>query len=281
MALDLLELYRWAVQDPETHVAVLARMYAALRPGRRPTVLREDFAGTSAEAVAWVAAGEDRQALAIDLDAPTLAWAERRAARLLGARAAEVRFLVDDVRAVAPPRVAAADIISALNFSVLYFHQRAELIDYFRHALGALAPDGMLVMNLFGGPGAMRASIDRRQVTPRPRHPRENAPAPFEYQWEQLRFDAVTARLDCAIHFEVPAAAPGASPLVARDAFRYAWRLWTLPELTLAMREAGFAATQVWRHTYDPSHQRQPVFLGAVDRIEGLDTWTAYVIGLR
>jgi len=53
--LDTLELYRWAVQDPETHATVLRLMYERLHPGRTPMLLREDFAGTSAEAVAWLA----------------------------------------------------------------------------------------------------------------------------------------------------------------------------------------------------------------------------------
>ena len=52
--MDRLELYRWAVQDPETHAVVLRTMYERLRPGRQPAILREDFAGTSAESVAWV-----------------------------------------------------------------------------------------------------------------------------------------------------------------------------------------------------------------------------------
>src|ERR1041384_7332343 len=115
--MDTLELYRWAVQDPETHAVVLQIMYQRLRPGRRPVVLREDFAGTSAESVAWVALKRGRRAIAVDLDEPTLEWAQRRAARLLGARASDVAFVRGDVRGVGPPEAPHADIISVLNFS--------------------------------------------------------------------------------------------------------------------------------------------------------------------
>src|SRR6186997_286191 len=118
--IEKLELYRWAVQDPETHAVVLRTMYGRLRQGRHPMVLREDFAGTSAECVAWVALKKGRRAIAIDLDEPTLEWAKRRAVRLLGDRASEISFVRGDVRIVGPPEVPHADIISVLNFSILY-----------------------------------------------------------------------------------------------------------------------------------------------------------------
>jgi SAM-dependent methyltransferase len=281
MAIDKLELYRWAVQDPETHVAVLERMYRTLRNNAAPQVLREDFAGTSAEAVAWVAAGPNRQALAIDLDASTIAWARKRAERLLGERAGQVSFYTADVLSIAPPKVLAADVISALNFSVLYFHEREALQQYLEHARQCLAPGGILVANLFGGPGGMRVDVDRRQVTPVARTKGEITPPPFEYHWEQRRYDAVTGQIDCRIHF-LPGEGYGAvGGTLIRDAFCYDWRLWTLPEIVDLMRAAGFADVQGWRHTYDPSRGAAGVFLGAVEHLENLETWVAYVVGLR
>lgn len=271
--IDKLELYRWAVQDPATHVAVLARMYQAIRLQNSPRVLREDFAGTSAEAVEWIRAADNRQAIAVDLDGATLAWAKERAGRLLGDRAERVQFLEADVLQIAPPQVPAADIISALNFSILYFHQRAQLEAYFQHAHRSLAHGGLLVMNLFGGAGATKAYVDKRHVTPAPREP-EQAPPPFEYQWEQRNYNAVNGRIDCRIHFQ-------ASGQELRDAFTYDWRLWSLPELVDSLRAAGFADVQVWRHTYDPKRQPNPVFLGPVTSINDDATWLAYVVGVR
>jgi SAM-dependent methyltransferase len=302
---DPLELYRWAVQDPATHVAVLARMYARLR-NKQAAVLREDFAGTSAESVAWVAtaaqdgsaaahassAAADRTAVAVDHDPATLAWAKRRAERLLGDRAGRVRFVEGDVLSVAPPdvpaldgcagtptsSVPAADVISVLNFSIFHFHRREELAAYFEHARRSLAADGILVLNAFGGPGALRTKIDRRRVEPAGTAD-EPAPPPFEYQWEQRAYDAVANRLDCRIHFIVGDGEGNATTI--ENAFQYDWRLWTLPELTGLMHEAGFADAQVWRHTYDASRGKDGVFLGRVARIENLDTWLAYVIAAR
>lgn len=273
---DALELYRWAVQDPGTHVAVLGRMYERLR-GRKPTVLREDFAGTSAESVAWVAGGDDRSAVAVDHDPATRDWAKRRAARLLGERAGRVQFVEGDVLNVAPPEVSAADVISVLNFSIFHFHHRGDLAAYFEHARRSLAAGGILVLNAFGGPGALRKTIDRRRVEPAATD--EPAPPPFEYRWEQRSYDAVANRLDCRIHFVVDDGDGNATTI--ENAFQYDWRAWTLPELTELILEAGFADAQVWRHSYDPARGTAGVFLGPVERIENLDTWLAYVIAVR
>ena len=91
----------------EQRATVLRVMHDRLRPGRSPVVLREDFAGTAADSVAWVALGRGCRAVAVDLDAGALAWASARAARLLGERAGAVEFVESDVMAAAPPRVPA------------------------------------------------------------------------------------------------------------------------------------------------------------------------------
>lgn len=277
---DTLTLYRWAVQDPETHATVLRLMYERLHPGRTPVLLREDFAGTSAEAVAWIALGRDRQALAVDLDAPTLDWARRRAEGLLGARAQALRFVTSDVMDCAPPAVPPADIVSVLNFSILYLREPSVLQAYLAHARRCLAPQGLLVLNLFGGPGATRPHTDRHLVTPAPRLPGEVAPPPFEYQWEQRHHDPATGRLDCRIHFRIADPDRPGAIRELRDAFRYDWRLWTVAELQAALQAAGFATVQVWRHTHDPARGAQGVFLGAVPAaaLDGLESWTAYLV---
>lgn len=275
-----LELYRWAVQDPETHATVLRLMFEHTHPGCTARRLREDFAGNAAESVAWLALGPGREALAVDRDTATVAWARERATRLLGPLAAQLHFVEADVLDVAPPGVPAADIVSVLNFSILYLLQPEALLGYLRHARRCLATPGLLVLNLFGGPGALRPRTDVHTVVPRPRLPGEAAIAPFEYRWEQRVIDAAARRIDCRIHFRLPhATLPGVS-VTRRDAFRYDWRLWTLDELMPALREAGFDTVQVWRHTHDPARGAQGVFLGPVDPavLEPLDLWTAYLV---
>lgn len=277
---DILELYRWAVQDPETHVAVLIQMYSRLRDGLHPTILREDFAGTAAESVAWVASDKTRTAIATDRDRATLEWAQRRAARLLQSDTDRVQFVEGDVLDIVPPHVPTADVICVLNFSILYFHCRSALHAYFQHTRRCLAPDGILVFNVFGGPGAMRDSLDQRPVRPAPRTPLEHAPPPFEYRWEQRDYNAVTGQLECHIHFVLDQAPTRTGTTKVDRAFSYNWRLWTLPELLELVQSAGFSDVQVWRHTYDESRGRDGVFLGPVTSITNEETWLAYIVAL-
>ena len=81
--LDRLQCYRYAVQDPETHAEVLRRMHAHGQTTCEATVLREDFAGTAADSVAWIQARPNRLAIAVDNDAQTTEWARKRAESIL------------------------------------------------------------------------------------------------------------------------------------------------------------------------------------------------------
>ena len=278
--MDVLELYRWAVQDPEIHAIVLRTMYERLRHGRQPIVLREDFAGTSADSVAWVALRRGGRAVAIDLDGPTLQWARHRAARLLGARASEIQFIQADVRCVGPPTVPHADIISVLNYSIFYLHNPDELRSYLRQAFNGLAPEGILVFNLFGGLERVRPGATRRWVTPQPRLPAESPFPEFEYTWEVRSYDRASERLDCRIHFAIPDPAGPERMRDVSDVFTYHFRLWSVRELVGACVHAGFSEVQVWRHTYDPSKGPLGVFLGRVDpdSVLPLENWTAYIV---
>jgi hypothetical protein len=274
-----LELYRWAVQDPLTQARVLDRIHrSALPQAPAATHLREDFAGNCADSAAWIALGPEREALAVDLDASALEWGLQRTRRLLGESAARrLDVHAADVLDVAPPAVPSVHVLSALNFSLFYFHTREALRDYLAHARTCLDPQrGVLVANAFGGPGSLLARRDTQRIErDRPGHPGEIAPPPFDYEWDQGAHDALSGRAECRIHFH--GLAGGRS---LRDAFVYRWRLWTLPELVEIAREAGFARVEVWRHTYDASRGAAGVFLGPVSGIAGLDTWVAYLVAV-
>lgn len=277
---DPRELYRWAVQDPETHAVLLRTIYQRLRPGRRPLTLREDFAGTSADAVAWVAMRPDRRALAIDIDAETLEWAKRRARRLLGADANRIGFCCADVCTPEPSGWFSADIISALNFSSQYLHDDDALCGYLRHARTGLAPGGVVVFNAFGGASSAEPGVQSWTVEPSPRLATEQAIAPFRYTWEVRSFDPVRGCADCRMHFDVPDAMAPRGRRRLEDAFRYDFRVRTAGDLVRLCREAGYADAQVWLHTYDASRGAAGVFLGAVDPadVDRLPRWTAYVV---
>ena len=268
---DLQELYRWAVQDPRIQVTFLSLIYHH-GAGRWPRRLREDFAGNAADAVDWLAVGGEG-AIAVDIDATALRWGTRRARRILGARADRLRVVKADVRTVGPPRLPKADVVAALNFSALVLHERRDMFDYLRRVRDGLRAGGVFVMNVFGGPLGMRPWVRRRTIRRKALYAIEPAPPAFEYVWQQRSFDALTARLDCRLHFVLR---EGGRKRTLRNAFRYDWRVWTVPELRDLLREAGFRSSEVWQHR---NRGRGGVFEPTA-RLEG-PNWVAYVVGRR
>ncbi len=236
--LDKYRCYELAV----TNASMLARFCLAAHGGRA-TTLREDFSGTAALARAWLELAPGHRAVAVDADARVLGRARREAGRAAPGR---LRCVEEDVRRCD----ARANVIAATNFPLGYFHARAELLEYLRHARACLRPGGVLVADMYGGASAYAPGSTRVRV----RVPGGGA---FWYVWEQRRADPLTGLVENAIHFEIPAAASrraprsGAAPTRAprartiRNAFTYRWRLWSIPELGEAMREAGFRAVDV------------------------------------
>lgn len=261
-------LYRHAVQHPPAEVAFIHRAYAHYRRGAEPTRLREDFAGTCAVAAEWVVQDDNRRALAVEAHGPTARWAQRRVIEPLGGRAEDLLLFNKDVLDVAGPKV---DVVAALNFSILIYHDRAALLRYFRHARRSLRADGLFVVDIFGGPGAMRVGKQSRRITP----PRDSGLRPYRYTWEQLAFDAVTNRIDCRIHFDYPGCAGYAGAMC------YDWRLWTLPELTGLLREAGFDWAEVWLDRDRPEHGGRDGRYHPVRRMPAREDWVAYVLAGR
>lgn len=271
-----LALYAASVQDATAQVWVLEQIYARLRHGARARVLREDFAGAAAESLAWVARGPRREAIALERDAATLAWAQARAGSTLTARAfGRLHFVCGDVRTFRATRsLPKPDIICAFNFSLFYLHERAQLLSYFRRARRALGPGGLLIVNAFGGVEAIRPHLEVHPiVTDDP-----TLPPTFDYQWEVAAYDPVRARGDYRIHFAWRESGSRGRRKILRDAFRYDWRLWSLPELTGLLSEAGFAQAIVWRHTQD--RKSGEIFFGPVDSMADRATWSAYVVGV-
>lgn len=279
--LDPLDLYRWSTQDPTAQAAVLAEIYRRIRDHREPRILREDFAGNAADATAWVDAARNRRAIAVDFDGPTLEYAQHRAERILGKRSNRIDFIEADVHQMKPPQVAAADVLSVLNFSTFYMHSRKALRRYFEHAHECLNNEGVLILNAYGGPAAMRAHTDQHRIVPTRERGQKQALPPFDYHWQQLDYDACSARIRCRIHFDVPDPEAPEGKRHLANAFSYDWRLWTLPELTETLREAGFRKAQVWRHTADIDARPPTVFLGPVRALRHQELWLAYVVGIR
>jgi SAM-dependent methyltransferase len=244
-----LELYEHAVQQPAATVAWLERMFRhGQADAEGPTRLREDFAGAAALAEAWVESHPDRQALAIEKHGPTFRYAERRRGNV-----ADLHLIEADVMDVARPKV---QVTAALNFSTFGYHTPAALLAYLRHARRGLLPQGVLVFDAFGGPGAQRLGVQDRPADG------------FTYHWEQRAFDPLTHRIDCRIHFTLD------DGRTLRSAFRYDWRLWTLPELRELAERAGFVSVEVWGP--DPRGR-----FGPRRKLPAAEDWVACLVARR
>jgi SAM-dependent methyltransferase len=254
-AADRHRLYERAVQHGPTEVALVESILR--RHGRPSRRLREDFSGTALLAAEWVSRGPGRTALAVDIDPAVHAWARTQRLPALGDASGRLRLVTSDVRH-APGR--GLDAIVALNFSYSVFKTRAELRAYLRGARRALAPGGLVVLDAFGGSDAQKELVERRRIR-----------GGVTYVWEQEAFDPITHHIRCAIHFELP----GGRRL--RRAFRYDWRLWSLPELTELLAEAGYEGIEVLWDVAPRGATRYVPRRSA----SGQPGWLAYVVGRR
>lgn len=221
-------LYEAAVQEPDAELDFLERAYRD-RHGRLPLSIREDFGGTAYNSCTWIARRPGNTAAAVDLHKPTLLRDSRRHTSTLNpeqrSRLALVHANVLSPVLLRRPKV---DAVLALNFSYWIFHERAVLVEYFAKARRALAPGGLLILDFFGGTDVHREVKDRRRCKG------------FTYIWDQAKYDPMTGAYTCHIHFEFP------DGTALKRAFTYHWRLWTLPELRDALRDAGFTRIDVY-----------------------------------
>jgi SAM-dependent methyltransferase len=241
---DRFRLYERAVQCPEAEVEFASQTFRRLNR-REAHSLREDFCGSAAVSCAWVHSHPQRRALGIDLDPMVLDWARcRNLAALPAAERGRCILLRGDVRRVRPGPV---DLVLAMNFSYWLFRERRALLGYFRRVRTGLAPDGVFLLDAFGGPDAFRVNTEERDC--------RDAEGSFTYLWEQASYNPIDGRLACHIHF----AFPDGSRL--ERAFSYDWRLWTLPELQDLLAEAGFSKVTCYWQGWNAAGEADGVFL--------------------
>jgi hypothetical protein len=257
---DKYDLYIRSVQSPDVEVAFFDRAFRN-HFGRRPTTLREDFCGTAAVCYDWVKGAPDRRAIGVDLDAEPLAWgAKRFGPELSEDQASRLRIVHGDVRTTNSK----AEVIAAQNFSYYCFETRDSLRAYFRHVRRCLPAEGMLVLDVLGGSEVME---DDRQE--------ETSFGKFKYVWDAIDFDPVSHHCRYAIHFRFK----DGSEL--RNAFRYEWRLWTLPELRELLAEAGFSSSDVyWEGTDRKTGEGDGVYRKRA-RGDADPAWVVYLVAWK
>lgn len=257
---DRHKLYERSVQDADAELDFVSTEFRRLR-GRAARELREDFCGTAAVAANWAGRHRLNRAVGVDLDAEVLAWGEaHNAARLTRAARARLELRRADVLTVrTPPQ----DVILAMNFSYWIFKTRDLLRDYFRRVRLALKPDGMFILDCFGGFDAFRVLSEKRPLRG------------FTYVWDQASYNPVNGDFVCHIHFRFP----DGSRL--QNAFTYEWRLWTLPEIREILAEAGFSRSVVYWQGWDEQAQDGDGVFKPVETADADAGWIAYVAVLK
>lgn len=257
---DRHELYELSVQNVEFEVDFIDRAWRSHRR-RLASTLREDFCGTFAASVEWVARRPSNIAMAIDLDADVLEWGRRR--NLPKLPEAEHERLDIRNENVLDRRIEKVDCVVAMNFSYYIFKKRAELLDYFRRVHGSLVKDGLFILDAYGGSDSFREVEEERHLDG------------FTYVWDQNHYNPITGDVVNHIHFRFPDGSQ------MRKAFTYRWRLWTLAEIQETLLEAGFRSTTVyWEGTNHRTGEGNGKFRPS-SRGEACEGWIAYIVAER
>jgi ubiquinone/menaquinone biosynthesis C-methylase UbiE len=253
---DIHELYEEAVQNVENEVEFIQTTFRQLT-GRTAYLLREDFCGTASASCQWVRQGREYQAIGVDIDPQVLEWGRKhRVARLTAEDQARVSLIEADVQTVETPKV---DVLVAFNFSYWVFRERQQMIAYMRRCYAALKDDGVLFMDMFGGPESFEETREKTKLDG------------FTYVWHQAEFHPVTNHMLCHIHFKFPDGSK------IKKAFSYSWRMYTAPELRDMLLEAGFSKATVYWEGEDEDGEGNGEF-SPDEKGEADLAWIAYIV---
>jgi hypothetical protein len=254
---DKHELYELAVQEVVAECDFIDKAWKSKR-GRLATTLREDFCGTAKACTEWARRRPTNHAIGVDLDRSVILWGEHRhRAHLPASISSRITVLEANVLEVETPKV---ETIVAMNFSYFIFKERAMLVRYFRRVFESLADDGLFICDAYGGSESHSEVEEERSLDG------------FTYVWDQNVYNPISGDVVNHIHFRFPDGSE------MKRAFTYRWRLWSLPEIQDALREAGFAQTTVyWEGTDSKSNGGNGIFKPST-RGEACAGWIAYLV---
>ena len=257
---DRHELYQLSVQSPEEDCNFFARVYKNLRK-KDARHFREDFCGTALNSSQWIRRNAANTSEGFDIDPDPVGWGIERNFAPLGEKAKRGMLHLKDVR---EPSAKRPDLRTATNFSYWCFHERAELLEYFTSACRDLKRDGVFILDIYGGPDAMKEMIEERDID-----------EGFTYVWDQDVYHPATGRYKAYIHFQFE------DGTEYKRAFKYDWRLWGLPEVIDLLREAGFKNVETyWEGTAEDGESGNGIYrrsrLG-----ENCEAWVTYIVAER
>lgn len=228
---DPYELYVHSVQGPDHEIDFVTTEFQKLA-GRPLRNLREDFSGAGASSAEFVKRHAENRAHALDISKTALAWGKKHTLGKLPADA-QPRLRLLERNVLTPGDAVNVDAILAMNFSYWIFETRPALLEYFRVTYKSLASDGIFFSDVYGGYESTKIMQERRRLS-------AGRGRRFKYVWDQADFDPMTNIAKCRIHFEFEK-----GPAM-KDAFKYQWRVWSIPELRELLAEAGFKQSIVY-----------------------------------
>jgi SAM-dependent methyltransferase len=256
---DKYELYELSVQEPEADCDFVDQAWKEVR-GRQPHSMREDFCASAITAIEWVKRGADNTAIGVDLDPTVLGVARKRITkRLKPVQRERMRLIEDDVLKVETEKV---DCVLATNFSYYIFKSRRVLKRYFKRVLDALVDDGLMILDVYGGSDSFLEMKEPREVDG------------FTYVWDQRHYNPVNGDVINHIHFRFPDGSK------MKSAFVYEWRLWTIPEISEMLSEAGFKDVTVYWEGSDDDGEGNGEW-NVTKTGEACAGWVAYVVAAK
>lgn len=254
---DRHELYELAVQEPDVECDFLDSLWKERRR-RLASSLREDFCGTAIASIAWVKRRRTNTAVGVDIDPAVLRHAhDRIEKRLTTEQRQRLTILQGDVLTAKTPKV---DCVVAMNFSYYLFKTRPALLNYFKAVKRALKPDGLFVMDAYGGSDSFLEQEETRDLDG------------YTYVWHTSHYNPINGDVLNHIHFRFP------DGTEIKNAFTYDWRLWTLPEIQELLVEAGFRNVAVyWEGTNRRTGEGDGVFKRTV-KGDACPGWIAYIV---
>tara|TARA_R110000782_G_scaffold10851_1_gene33551 strand:+ start:4232 stop:5065 length:834 start_codon:yes stop_codon:yes gene_type:complete len=247
--------YEESVQCVESEIDFVDATFTKLRK-RQATTLREDFCGTMNTSCEWIKRRATNTAISVDLDKEVLEWGEKnKVSKLSPEQAKRINIINDNVLTIKTKPV---EIVLAMNFSYWLLKERQLTIEYFKSIYNALVEDGIFFLDAYGGYEAfqeMKEKTKNEYCT---------------YIWDQHKYSPVTGVAKNYIHFKFK---DGSKMM---RAFEYEWRVWTLPELTQMLSEAGFKPTVYWEQA-DEDGEGNGVFIPETEG-EADAGWIAYLV---
>ena len=257
---DKYELYEKSVQSVDFEVEFIDKMFKKYNRGICLDI-REDFCATASISVAWVKDNNSKRAYAIDLDKKILNVAKKRMDKSLSKeQSSRLTLIHGDSQTLVTKKV---NSVVAMNFSYWVFKKRTDLKKYFYNSYKYLKKDGIFIVDAYGGYEAHQELEESTKYKG------------FTYVWDQYKFNPINNHITCFIHFEF---SDGSR---IKRAFRYDWRLWSLPEITECLKSVGFTSVDIYMQGWDEKNNCESDQFYRRTKCDADPGWIAYIVALK